>query len=61
MPIRVACQTYTWEMLGDKWNGKVTDILDWVSDTGYQGIEITNTMIKEFWLIADQCGKNMTI
>ena len=46
--IRVACQTYTWEMLGDQWRGKVTDILDWISDAGYAGIEITNTMIREF-------------
>lgn len=49
MPIRVACQTYTWEMLGDKWSGKVTDILNWVADAGYQGIEITNSMIGEFY------------
>ena len=46
--IRVACQTYTWEMLGDKWQGKVTDILDWVADAGYAGLEITNNMIREF-------------
>jgi inosose dehydratase len=49
MAIRVACQTYTWEMLGDQWQGRVTDILDWVSDAGYAGIEITNSMIKEFY------------
>lgn len=46
--IRIACQTYTWEMLGDEWRGKVTDILDWVSAAGYAGIEITNNMIREF-------------
>lgn len=46
--IRVACQTYTWEMLGEAWRGKVTDILDWIADAGYAGIEITNTMIAEF-------------
>ncbi|MBI2298883.1 MAG: sugar phosphate isomerase/epimerase [Armatimonadetes bacterium] len=46
--IRVACQTYTWEMLGDAWTGKVTDILDAVAAAGYEGIEITNTMIREF-------------
>lgn len=49
MPIRIACQTYTWEMLGNEWQGKVTDILDWVSDAGYAGIEITNNMIGEFY------------
>lgn len=46
--IRVACQTYTWEMLGDGWTGQVTDILDAVAAAGYEGIEITNTMIREF-------------
>jgi len=47
--IKVACQTYTWEMLGKDWQGKVTDILDWISDAGYAGIEITNSMIGEFY------------
>lgn len=46
--IRVACQTYTWEMLGAEWKGKVTDILDWIADAGYAGVEITNYMIREF-------------
>lgn len=48
MPIRIACQTYTWEMLGDQWRGQVTDLLDWVAAAGYAGIEITNNMIGEF-------------
>ncbi len=46
--IQIACQTYTWEMLGDAWHGRVTDILDWVAGTGYAGIEITNRMIREY-------------
>jgi sugar phosphate isomerase/epimerase len=46
--IRVACQTYTWEMLGTEWTGRVTDLLDWIAAAGYAGIEITNTMIGEF-------------
>ena len=46
--IQVACQTYTWEMLGAGWAGKVTDLLDWIAAAGYAGIEITNTMIAEF-------------
>ena len=46
--IRVACQTYTWEMLGDAWQGQVTDILDWVAAAGYDGVEISNYMIREF-------------
>jgi inosose dehydratase len=43
--IRVACQTYTWEMLGAEWQGKVTDLLDWIAAAGYAGVEITNNMI----------------
>jgi sugar phosphate isomerase/epimerase len=47
--IQVACQTYTWEMLGADWGGKVTDLLDYVAEAGYEGIEITNSMIGEFY------------
>jgi inosose dehydratase len=46
--IRVACQTYTWEMLGDAFENWVVDILDWIAEADYQGVEITNTMIGEF-------------
>ncbi len=46
--IQVACQTYTWEMLGPEWKGQVTDLLDWIAEAGYAGIEITNTMIGEY-------------
>jgi inosose dehydratase len=46
--IRVACQTYTWEMLGSDWQGTVTSILDWIAEAGYAGIEITSRMIGEF-------------
>ena len=47
--IQVGCQTYTWEMLGTGWTGQVTDLLDWVAGAGYAGIEITNSMIGEFY------------
>lgn len=46
--VKVGCQTYTWEMLGSGWTGRVTQILDWIAGAGYQGIEITNSMIGEF-------------
>ena len=46
--IRIACQTYTWEMLGDDWRGQVDDLLDWIAAAGYDGIEITNHMIGAF-------------
>lgn len=44
--IRIACQTYTWEMLGAAWQGQVTDLLDGIAQAGYAGIETTNTMIR---------------
>lgn len=47
--IRVGCQTYTWEMLGADWRGSVDDILNIIAGAGYQGVEITNTMIAEYY------------
>ena len=46
--IRVACQTYTWEMRGRSWTGSVTDMLDAIAEAGYEGVEISNNMIGEF-------------
>ena len=46
--LSVGCQTYTWEMLGGKWAGSVDDILRAIAASGYEGIEITNTMIREY-------------
>jgi inosose dehydratase len=46
--LRVGCQTYTWEMLGPAWRGSVDDILDAVAAAGYEGIEITNSMIRDY-------------
>lgn len=45
MTIRVACQTYTWEMLGPRWTGDADDIVAAIAAAGYAGIEITDTMI----------------
>jgi inosose dehydratase len=42
---RIGCQTYTWEMLGARWQGAPDDILDLVSEAGYDGIEFSNAMI----------------
>jgi sugar phosphate isomerase/epimerase len=47
--IRIGCQTYTWEMLGDEWRGSVDDMLDIIAGAGYGGVEITNTMISEYY------------
>jgi inosose dehydratase len=44
----IGCQTYTWEMVGARWEGRVDDILAAIADSGYDGIEITKTMIREY-------------
>lgn len=42
---RFACQTFTWEMLGDGWTGGPDDLVEAIAAAGYEGIEITDTMI----------------
>ncbi|HEX4764941.1 MAG TPA: sugar phosphate isomerase/epimerase [Lichenihabitans sp.] len=44
-PLKVGCQTFTWEMLGERWRGTADDLLDAIARAGYAGIEITDTMI----------------
>lgn len=46
--LQVGCQTYTWEMLGDAWNGTADDLLAAIGGGGYAGIEITDTMIGHY-------------
>ena len=58
--IRVACQTYTWEMLGEAWQGPVTDLLNWIAGAGYEGVEITNNMIREFYDRPEAFGRELT-
>lgn len=48
---RIACQTFTWEMLGDRWTGGPDDLIEAIATAGYSGIEITDTMIGHY---ADQ-------
>jgi inosose dehydratase len=46
--LRVGCQTYTWEMLGDSWSGSADDLLAAIASGGYAGIEITDSMIGHY-------------
>jgi sugar phosphate isomerase/epimerase len=46
--LKVGCQTFTWEMLGKDWNGGPDDLLKAISEGGYAGIEITDTMIGHY-------------
>ena len=47
-PLTIGCQTFTWEMLGDAWRGDADDLLAAIADAGYDGIEITDTMIGSY-------------
>jgi sugar phosphate isomerase/epimerase len=42
---RLGCQTFTWEMLGDRWRGTTDELLDAIATAGYAGLEITDHMI----------------
>ncbi|WP_027058374.1 sugar phosphate isomerase/epimerase family protein [Mesorhizobium loti] len=46
--LKVGCQTFTWEMLGDRFTGGPDDLLKAIADGGYSGIEITDTMIGRY-------------
>lgn len=46
--LKVGCQTFTWEMLGDGWQGTADDLLTAIAAGGYAGIEITDTMIGDY-------------
>jgi len=43
--VRVACQTYTWQMAGTRWLGHLEPILDAIAAAGYAGVEITWQML----------------
>lgn len=46
--IYIGCQTCSWEMRGDDWTRPVDEILDAIAEAGYQGLEITNFMLREY-------------
>jgi sugar phosphate isomerase/epimerase len=46
--LKIGCQTFTWEMLGNRWSGSPDDLLHAIADGGYSGIEITDTMIGHY-------------
>jgi len=46
--LKVGCQTFTWEMLGNAFTGGPDDLLRAISQGGYSGIEITDTMIGHY-------------
>jgi len=54
---KAGCQTYTWEMLGEDWKGTVDDILDIIAGSGYEGVEITNTMVGKYYDAPDDFAR----
>jgi sugar phosphate isomerase/epimerase len=48
IPLKIGCQTFTWEMLGPRFTGGPDDLLDAIAAGGYTGIEITDTMIGDY-------------
>jgi inosose dehydratase len=46
--VRVGCQTFTWEMLGDRYQEGPDRLLEMIAEAGYAGIEITDTMIGDY-------------
>lgn len=46
--LKVGCQTYTWEILGDGFAGGPDDLLQAIATGGYAGIEITDRMIGHY-------------
>ena len=47
-PLHIGCQTFTWEMLGDRFTGGPDDLIAAIAAGGYSGIEITDTMIGRY-------------
>jgi sugar phosphate isomerase/epimerase len=47
--IRIGCQSYSWQMQGKNWKGKLTDILDVVADAGYEGFECTLQILGDYY------------
>ena len=46
--LKIGCQTFTWEMLGDAWTGGPDDLVAAIAAGGYAGIEITDGMIGSY-------------
>jgi inosose dehydratase len=46
--MKLGCQTYTWEMLGDAYRDGPERLLEMIAAAGYAGIEITDRMIGHY-------------
>jgi len=48
MSLQIGCQTYTWEMLGEKWTGTQEKIVDLIASAGYEGVEFSTAMMGRY-------------
>ncbi len=44
--IKLACETYTWQMPGEQYKGKLEHIINIVSQAGFEGIEPESSFLK---------------
>ena len=51
--VRIGCQTYSWEMHGEAWQGTPDDMLNAMAEAGYAGAEFAVTMLGPYY---DQPG-----
>lgn len=57
--LRIGCQTFTWEMLGEGWTGGPDDLVRAIAAGGYDGIEITDTMIGGYALKPEDFSRTL--
>ncbi len=58
---RIGCQTYTWEMLGPRWQGSPDDILDLVSAAGAFRTEPSGTRRRGMSMNALPHARSLTV
>ena len=46
--IKIACETYTWQMPGESYKGKLDHIMGVISAAGFAGIEPETSFFGEF-------------
>jgi inosose dehydratase len=44
--IELACETYTWQMPGEQYKGRLEHIMEVASNAGYKGIEPDSSFLK---------------
>lgn len=50
--LRYACQTYSWQMSGDRFRGQLNHMIDQAADAGFTGFEAELVMLGQDWTAA---------